>query len=201
MQVLVRLDPNDERARTRVESPQYQGLVRFAFHNWRWGEEAEKRELIQNILYSAAVDPLPNDDLFKLFLQWVSRYTLLHFRVIRVLKDHPGATRLQIWQAMGGQPIRDDAAEADVFASLIRELSIIAHLIRQQRTFDRRTGRAHKREPTRKREASRFMVSSTDSREPNELTAAGVLFVRNAMGAMAPLLNMSQPVNIPAAVA
>jgi hypothetical protein len=56
LEIMARLDMNDEKIAERVASPEYQTLVRKAFRDWAGAESEEKRKLIRNILACHCVD-------------------------------------------------------------------------------------------------------------------------------------------------
>jgi hypothetical protein len=53
LEVMARLDMNDEKIAERVASPEYQSLLRKAFREWAGAESEEKRKLVRNILAHA----------------------------------------------------------------------------------------------------------------------------------------------------
>jgi hypothetical protein len=59
----------------------YQSLVCKALRDWAGTESKKKREFIRNILANAAVTHITSDDVVRLFLQWLSMYSELHFTV------------------------------------------------------------------------------------------------------------------------
>src|ERR1700759_5274671 len=82
LEIMARLDMNDQKIAERVASPEYQSLLRKAFREWAGAESEEKRKLIRNILIHAADASIISDDVVRLFIQWISIYSELHFSVI-----------------------------------------------------------------------------------------------------------------------
>src|SRR6185312_14922356 len=80
--IVTRLDMQDEAISGRVRSDEYQSLLKKAFRNWQGAESAKKREYIRNILSNAAAASLTSDDVISLFLDWIGKYSELHFLVI-----------------------------------------------------------------------------------------------------------------------
>lgn len=135
LEIMARLDLNDEKIAARVASPEYQSLVRKAFREWAGAESEAKRKLVRNILAHAAGARLTSDDVVRLFLQWINTYSELHFTVIGAIYNDFGVTRARIWEKIGKEDVREDSAEADLFKLLIRDLST-GGMIRQHREKD-----------------------------------------------------------------
>jgi hypothetical protein len=189
MGVVIRIPlVTEEAVAERVESPEFQGLVRRAFANWSRAEGEEKREIIRRLLCHAATIPVLDVDLFRLFFEWARRYSDLHWRVIKVLREHQPITRLEIWEAMGGERRRDDSAEADVFRCLIMDLSF-GHLIEQVKAKAAGGQRLKATRPRgQRRTASPYLKSAFDDEKDYELTAVGRLFVHYTMTEYVPKL-------------
>lgn len=173
----------------RMEDPRYRQLIRRAFTGWSREQGEEKREMIRRLLTHAAEMPDVDYDMFRLFFDWVSRYNELHFRVMKVMRGLHHPTRKRIWQGLGGQPIRDDSAKADVFKCLILDLSF-GHVIRQVKV---RTASGATILPTPKKRAPRSVprlaVSATDDDKPYELTAVGRAFIHHVFTEIVPKLH------------
>ncbi len=176
--ILVRLDLDNEEIRTRVESEEYQSLVRRAFRDRANYETKEKREHLRKLLSNAAHPGVVPDDLIRLFIDWLGKYNELHFRVMATLRSNPGATRADIWRLLHGETVREDSAEADLFGCLIHDLSL-GHVIRQEReeTSDGRFLRTQ----TRTRNSSPYLKSRFDGEKPYELTELGARFIHYVM--------------------
>lgn len=188
VEIMMRLNLQDEETLKRIESPEYLSLVRRAFRDWAAAESEQKRELIRNLLCHAAEDRLCEDDIVKLFIKWIAEYSELHFNVIKYVYLHAGSTRAEIWEELHGRPVREDAAEADLFKLLIHDLSV-GHIIRQQRDTDAH-GNFVKARPgaNRSRPVSRIVVSAFEDGKPYVLTALGKQFVFYTMNDVVPKL-------------
>jgi len=186
LDVMARLDMHDEEIAARVRSDEYQSIIKKAFRNWAGTESRKKQEYIRNILNNAAATRLVSDDVVFLFMDWLQEYSEFHFAVIGELYAKQGATRLQIWQNLGRDRVREDSADADLFKLLIRDLST-GGIIRQHRETDHR-GNFITRSPARQGSRSKsapgavkVAKSAFDDRERYELTAIGEQFVHYAM--------------------
>ena len=82
IEIMSRLDLQDEAISERVESKEYQSLVRKTFREWSGAESREKREYIRNILSNAAATQVSSDDVVRLFIDWINQYSEMHFQVI-----------------------------------------------------------------------------------------------------------------------
>jgi hypothetical protein len=190
-EVMSRLDQNDAEVRKRIESPEYLKLVKKCFRDWSAAESEEKRKLIRNLLSNAAATKICSDDVVRMFIEWIDKYSEPHFAVIRQVFKAPGATRQQIWTTIHGADVREDSAEADLFKLLVHDLST-GHVIRQHREKDY-NGNFIKKEPQRKGrgEASRAMTSAFDDDKQYELTELGKQFVHYTMNEIVPRIAAS----------
>lgn len=189
LEILMRLNTHDEAVQKRIESPEYLSLIRKAFRDWSAAESELKRELIRNLLTHAAEDRLCDDDVVRLFIQWIDDYSELHFKVIKYVYQHEGSTRAEIWEGIHGKPVREDSAEADLFKLLIHDLSV-GRVIRQHRERDgsgnflkaahHRGGRVRMSSPT--------MTSAFEDGKPYELTELGKQFIFYTMNEIVPKL-------------
>jgi hypothetical protein len=180
IEVLSRLDQNDETVRKRIESPEYLRLVKKCFRDWSAAESEEKRRLIRNLLSNAAGARICPDDIISMFIKWIDQYSESHFAVIREIFKHPGTTRQEIWGAIHGKAVREDSAEADLFKLLIHDLST-GHVIRQHREVDY-YGNFVKSPPKRNSgTTSRTMTSAFDDEKRYVLTELGKQFVHYTM--------------------
>lgn len=179
-EVIARLDVHDEEISKRVRSDEYQALLRKAFRNWSGAESAKKREYIRNILANAAATRLASDEVVKLFLDWLQRYSEFHFVVIGDIYRHPGSSRAEIWERVGQGEVREDSAEADLFKLLIQDLSM-GHIVRQHRDTDYSGHFIKTQRPKTQRNASQLMTSAFEDGKPYVLTALGTQFVHYAM--------------------
>lgn len=182
LEIMARLDMNDEQTAERVASPEYQSLLRKAFRDWAGAESEQKRVFIRNILSNAAAKSLTSDDVIRMFLQWVDTYSELHFAVISSIYNDAGVTRTRIWEKVGKQEVREDSAEADMFKLLMRDLST-GSIIRQHRETDYAGN--FLRKPAQKRPrnvpAPAIMESAFENTKGYELTDLGQQFVHYAM--------------------
>lgn len=178
MQILTRLDLDDDETARRVESPEYQALLRRAFRQWTYVESEEKREYLRRLLTHAGDPRVKQDDFIRLFIDWIGRYSELHFRVMKVVYQNEGFSRADIWNELHGQGVREDSKEADIFKCLISDLSL-GHVIRQERA---KTGDGtflkHKKAPRR---PSAFMTSAFEDGKAYEMTEIGRQFVHFTM--------------------
>jgi hypothetical protein len=179
--IMARLDVTDETIVKRVESPEYQALLKKTFREWAGAESRDKRAYIRNILSNAAAASITSDDVVRLFLDWLKMFSEMHFHVIAVIYNSNGIGRREMWRRIGKEPVREDSAEADLFKLLIRDLSM-GSIIRQHRETDY-YGNFVKKAPKRtgKGYASSTMKSAFDEEELYELTELGQQFVHYAM--------------------
>jgi len=184
VEIMARLDMQDKKVAERIESPEYQSLVKKAFREWSGVESEDKRTFIRNVLANAAASQFVSDDVIKLFLEWLGKYSDLHFKVIGVIYKSPGITRGEIWRQLGKERAREDSAEADLFKLLIRDLST-GEIVRQHRETDYQ-GNYIMKGPTRRPSlqvagGARIAKSAFDEEERYELTGIGKQFVHYAM--------------------
>ena len=190
MEVMSRLDLNDEQIRERLESPEYLKIIKKCFRDWSAAESEEKRILVRNLLINAAATRICSDDIVRLFVRWIETYSELHFKVLRCIYKTPGCTRLEIWETVGGEKTREDSSEADLFKLLIFDLST-GHVVRQHRPKDY-YGNFIKPSPTKKiGPSSNALTSAFDDDKSYELTELGAQFVRYTMEGVMPKLGSS----------
>jgi len=184
--ILARLENFGEDLQERIQSEEYLSLVRQGFRAWDQAETEEKREFIRKLLENAGGMKLCEDDLVRLFINWIDAYHEAHFSVIRVLHQNEASSRAEIWSDIHGGEVREDSAEADLFKLLIRDLST-GGVIRQHRetTAD---GQFRARKGGGTKRASPVMKSAFDDREQYELTELGKQFVRYTMDDLVPQL-------------
>src|SRR5205823_13198729 len=120
-EIAARLDLQDEKISGRIASPEYQSLLRKAFRDWAGAESEEKRKLIRNVLANAAATTMTSDDVIRLFLDWLKRYSELHFTVIAAIYNNKGISRGEVWRTIGKPEVREDSSEADLFKLLIHD--------------------------------------------------------------------------------
>lgn len=186
LEIMSRLDLQDQKIADRVASHAFQGLVKRAFRDWAAVESEEKRKLVRNILANAASTTVVSDDVIRMFLEWLKQYSEMHFTVIGAIYNRAGITRGGIWTQIGRQPAPENSADADLFRLLIRDLSV-GGIIRQHRETDYAGNFLAK--PSSKRapgSGPKPMVSAFDTNEPYELTELGQRFVHYAMTELPP---------------
>jgi hypothetical protein len=181
IEIMARLNLQDEAIAKRVESKSYQSLVKKTFREWSCAESDEKREYIRNILANAASCELSSDDVVKMYIDWISQYSEMHFQVIGAIYNSNGINRGSIWRKIGKGPVREDSADADLYKLLFRDLST-GGIIRQHRERDYH-GNVIPKKSTRRPKGSgpKAPISAFDQNEGYELTALGQQFVHYAM--------------------
>lgn len=179
MEVMARLDKTDPEVEKRIQSPQYLSILKKAFREWSAAESEEKRILIRNLLANAAGTKLCDDDIVRLFIEWIDRYSEAHFKVIKAVHQNAGSTRAEIWEQIHGEEVREDSAEADLFKLLIHDLSV-GHVIRQHREKDY-NGNFIKSPRKRMQRPNLYLKSAFDDDKEYELTELGRQFVHYTM--------------------
>lgn len=179
--IMARLDLQDAAIAQRVESKEYQSLVKKTFREWSGAESDQKRVYIRNILSNAAASKVSSDDVVRMYIDWINQYSELHFQVIGAIYNASGITRGEIWRKIGKGPVREDSADADLYKLLIRDLST-GSIIRQHREVDY-YGNFVAKAPQRTTKGSgpKAIVSAFDENEGYELTGLGQQFVHYAM--------------------
>ncbi|MGE0156974.1 MAG: hypothetical protein AB7T17_08090 [Geobacter sp.] len=186
IEIMARVDLQDEAIAARVESKEFQSLVKKTFREWSGAESEEKRVYIRNILANAAATQVSSDDVVRLYIDWINLYSEMHFQVIAAIYNSAGITRGAIWRKIGKGPVREDSADADLYKLLFRDLST-GGIIRQHRQVDRFgnfVAKAPQRSP--KGSGPKQYVSAFDTEEGYELTALGQQFVHYAMTELPP---------------
>jgi len=186
-EIAIRLDLHDEEISSRVQSSEYQSLLKKAFRDWAGAESDKKQEFVRNILSNAAAANLTSDDVVRLFLDWLHRYSELHFLVIAEIYNNGGITRGEIWDKLRLERPREDSAEADLYKLLFHDLST-GHVIRQHRPTDAYGNFVRQSAPKRRGPASATLKSAFDDEKGYELTALGRQFVHYAMTEVPPKL-------------
>src|SRR5579862_890853 len=195
IEIMSRLDMHDEEISKRVESSQYQSLLRKAFRDWAGAESEEKRVLVRNLLANAAASKLASDDVVKLFLKWIKDYSEFHFEVIGAIYNNSGITRGEVWRKLGRRDVREDSAEADLFRLLFRDLTS-GGIIRQHRETDYAGNFiAKRRAAPAPKGTTKVMKSAFDDGDSYELTALGEQFVHYAMTYLPPKIQFTNGPN------
>lgn len=177
--IVAKLERLDAKLLLKLESPEYLALVEKAFRTWDAAGMQEKRKMIRILLTNTAASQVSEDDLVRLFIEWMDKFHESHFKVLAVIQQKRQVTRQEIWQQIHGRVVRENSAEADLFKLLIHDLSL-GHVIRQVRE-ESSDGKYYKQKPTRKRSTSPFLKSAFDDEKEYELTELGSKFVHYAM--------------------
>ena len=181
LEIMARLDLQDEEISRRVESAEFQSLVRKTFREWSGAESRDKRVYIRNILANAASTSLSSDDVVRMYIDWINHFSEMHFLVIGAIYNSDGITRGAVWEKIGRARVREDSADADLFKLLFRDLSM-GSVIRQHRQTDYHGNFVKKTpKPASRSSDHKTMVSAFDKVEGYELTELGKQFVHYAM--------------------
>ncbi|AWW74570.1 hypothetical protein CD351_09045 [Erythrobacter sp. KY5] len=191
-EIIARLDMQDEETLKRVESDEFQSLLKKSFRNWSSIDSEKKREKIRNILSNAAATRLVSDDVVSLFIDWIALYSDFHFEVIGQIYQNEGVSRGQIWRNLGRPLVAENSADADLYRMLIRDLST-GGVVRQHRPTDYEGNFLKKPSRGRSRgSGGGTMKSAFDDEDPYELTELGKQFVHYAMNELAPRLEFEE---------
>ncbi len=181
IEIMSRLDMQDEKISERVKSKEYQSLARKTFRDWSATESEKKREYVRNILSNAASSEIASDDIIRLFMDWIDTYSEMHFQVIAAIYNSNGISRGEIWRKIGKEQAREDSADADVYKLLIRDLST-GGIIRQHREVDYHGNFVAKPKSKASRSGGRRTLKSAfDEEEQYVLTELGQHFIHYAM--------------------
>lgn len=186
IEIMARLDLQDEAISERIESKEYQSLVKKTFREWAGAESDEKRVYIRNILSNAAASKVSSDDVVRMYIDWLTKYSEMHFQVIGAVYNNDGISRGQIWKNIGKTSVRENSADADLYKLLFHDLST-GHIIRQHRDVDQFGNFIPK--PTQKRpkgSGRKPPISAFDENEGYDLTDLGRQFVHYAMSELPP---------------
>lgn len=177
--IVAKLEGLDSKLLLKLEVTELFGLVEKAFRTWDAAGTQEKRKMVRVLLTNAAASPVTEDDLVRLFIEWMDKYNESHFKVLAIIKQHQQVSRQEIWQQIHGRVVRENSAEADLFKLLIHDLSL-GHVIRQVRE-ESADGQYYKQKTPKRRFTSLFMKSAFDNEKDYELTELGSKFVHHAM--------------------
>lgn len=183
LEIMARLDIHDEEIAKRLESKEYQSLLRKTFREWSGAESEEKRSYIRNILANAAASNVTSDDVVRLFIDWLKTYSEMHFHVIAAVYNSNGISRGAIWKKIGKGSVREDSPEAGLYRLLIRDLNM-GGIIRQHREKDASGtfyGKTPQKRTTSPRTGPKPMESAFDEEDSYELSELGQQFVHYAM--------------------
>ncbi|MEQ1936282.1 MAG: hypothetical protein ABL962_20700, partial [Fimbriimonadaceae bacterium] len=186
VEIMARLDLQDEKIAARVESREFQSLVKKTFRNWAGAESEDKRTLIRNLLSNAAASSLSSDDVIRMFIDWIGLYSELHFKVIGAIYNSKGISRGAVWLKIGKGRVREDSADADLYKLLFRDLST-GGVIRQHRETDY-LGNFIAKPPAKRSPGgtAKVLTSAFDEEDLYELTELGQQFVHYAMTELTP---------------
>ncbi|HBA36522.1 TPA: hypothetical protein DCZ15_01455 [Candidatus Falkowbacteria bacterium] len=183
LEIMARLNIHDEEIAKRLESKEYQSLLKKTFREWSGAESEDKRTYIRNILANAAASSMTSDEVVRLFIDWLKTYSELHFKVIAIIYKHgtSGVSRGGVWSDLGKEDVAENSAEADLFKLLFRDLST-GGVIRQHREVDYYGNFVAKKPQYRaKGSGQKTMTSAFDDEDSYELTELGKQFVHYAM--------------------
>ncbi|MCK9400868.1 MAG: hypothetical protein M0Q51_12880 [Bacteroidales bacterium] len=183
--IILRLENFDSSVHIRMESDEYQDLVKKGFRVWDNSDTDDKRELIKNLLTNSCASTLCTDDIIRLFIDWIGLYHEAHFYIIKEIYQNKRITRGQIWNKIRETKPRENSAEADLFKMLIRDLST-GGVIRQFRETDYYGNFVKK---TSRKPSTSVLTSAFDNTEPYELTELGKQFVHYSMSEIVPRLS------------
>jgi hypothetical protein len=178
--ILNRLNEFPDEINARLESEDYLKVVRKAFRIWDSSDTSEKKETIRKLITNAGAYEMVDDDLVRLFLDWINSYHEVHFAVIKAVQKRQLITRLGIWNEINGKQVREDSLEADVFKLLIRDLNL-GGVIRQQRLTDYEGNFIKKTSVKKNPYPPNTMKSAFDNIEFYELSELGKTFVHYTM--------------------
>jgi len=183
LEIVTRLDIHDEEISERMRSSEYQSLLKKTFREWAGAESEEKRQYIRNILSNAAATKVASDDVVRLFIDWLKKYSEMHFHIIAAVYNSSGITRANIWTKIGKEPVREDSADAGLYRLIIRELNM-GGIIRQHRQKDAQ-GNFYGKVPQKRAKTGymgpKQMESAFDENDQYELSELGQQFVHYAM--------------------
>jgi hypothetical protein len=166
--------------------------LKKSFREWSGAESETKREYIRNILTNAASSRISSDDVVRLYIDWINKYSELHFQIVGAIYNSAGITRGAIWTKIGKGAVRENSAEADLYRLLFRDLST-GGIIRQHRETDY-YGNFLPKTPERrpKGSGSKPIVSAFDDDESYQLTELGKQFVHYAMSDLPPKIEFKR---------
>jgi hypothetical protein len=186
LDIMARLNLQDAAIAARIESKEFQSLLNKAFREWAGVESEQKRVYIRNVLSNAAASTLTGDGVVRMFIDWISQYSEMHFQVIGAIYNSDGITRGEVWRKIGRGAAREDSADADLYKLLFRDLST-GGIIRQHRDVDYH-GNFIPKAPERRPKGSvpKPMASAFDEEDGYDLTELGRQFVHYAMTELPP---------------
>lgn len=178
--IFARLESFGDQIQKRIESEEYLKLVRQTFRAWDAAETIEKKDMFRKLITNAGGVTIVQDDIVRLFIEFLGKFNELHFAVIKEIYSHPRITRGEIWDNIGGeeeQP-REDSSRADLFKLLIHDLST-GFVARQARETDGAGNWV--RQPRGRRTTGGALTSAFDTEKEYVLTELGTEFVHYVM--------------------
>lgn len=176
--IFKRFNSFGEEIKARLESVEYLNLVRKTFSLWDKAETAEKKEMFKKLIINSGVINLTQNDLVRLFLEWIEKYHELHFLVIGEIYKNPMITRKQIWENIRGEIPRDNSFDAHLFKLLISDLSLgeVIQQYKESNDFGN-----YMKSNSAKRNKTNIRQSSFEDTKPYVLTELGKSFVHYVM--------------------
>lgn len=183
-EIYTRFDQFGDSIKDRIESEAYLLLVRRTFRLWDQADTLEKKEMFKKLITNSGAITWAEDDLIRMFLDWIDKYHEFHFAVIKEIYNSQRITKGAIWEKVRGDEPREDSADADLFKLLIRELST-GQVIRLETEVDY-YGRFVKKQKQKNGSPSNLKESAFEDTKPLILTALGAKFVHYVMDDLAP---------------
>lgn len=184
--IFERLEIFGDQIQERLESAEYLNLVRKTFRVWDSADTAEKRECLRKLITNAGGLRVVDDDVVRLFVEFMGRFHELHFRVLRLVYQNPGISSYDIATELFGDVPRDDSAKADLFKFLFHELQM-TDVMRQPRESDA-DGRWRRRVAKKTVGSRAKTLKSPFTDDQQVLTELGKQFVRYIMDDLDPQL-------------
>lgn len=184
--IFERLEIFGDQIQERLESAEYLNLVRKTFRVWDSADTAEKRECLRKLITNAGGLRVVDDDVVRLFVEFMGRFHELHFRVLRLVYQNPGISSYDIATELFSDVPRDDSAKADLFKFLFHELQM-TDVMRQPRESDA-DGRWRRRVAKKTVGSRAKTLKSPFTDDQQVLTELGKQFVRYIMDDLDPQL-------------
>ena len=147
--------------------------------------------MLRKVIANAGGLTIAQDDLIRMFLEWINKYHEFHFAVIREVQKAgaDGITRAEIWSRIRGERPQDNSSEANLFTLLISDLSL-GEVITQFREVNSEGQRM--RQKGQKRSSSSTMQSPFEDTKPYVLTGLGTEFVHYVMEELVPQIEKAK---------
>lgn len=160
----------------------------YTFRVWDSADTAEKRECLCKLITNAGGLSIVEDDVVRLFVEFMGRFHELHFRVLKLVYQNPGISSYDIATELFGfgDVPRDDSEKADLFKFLFHELNM-TDVMRQPRESDA-DGRWRRRVAKKIVGSRAKTLKSPFNDDQQVLTELGKQFVRYIMGDLDPQL-------------